>query len=575
MSDFLFGKLDGGNLSFVCGVVGHVECINGEGSSLGFDFSGLKKGVGFSRLKLGTRLLGSVRRVKFRRTAPVRRRAVPLTLRKLSIVKRTRANANGATTFKLPVLRGVSGGGGIVRNVIVTPAHRLTVRARRRLCHLDHSGGMSIRIICNKTSVGHRVHTLGGGPRVVIKAPNHLLSRVGHGAVHLSRVRALILSRTSRVLGVNFLRSVRTVLDRAPTRHRALLFSTAVPSSVGGVNIGFVRTPRRIGVGTSRATTGLVSRCFIGYGSFRGFSAVAHLFSIRGPRLTVMFNHAGHHISRLSGNLRLHNCHTRNVRNSLARRGHVDMLGTFGANGLSVLMTASITTHKLSVSNIARMCGCSVPRSPRDCIRHVNHANHTNGRNVSIAFIAPGRVSCLHAVRGLAGGPVAPLRPPDSRRTFHNRIGATVSRIRALIGRARASGCGHTTIHLLRRRATRSLITTFLGDLSGSTASIPIGVAPRHPLPSEGNGNNNNCGNGNNNNCGNGHDSSSEHNNKRHNNRHDFGGGHSDSDGPHSNNGHCSRGHNNNDTNTPGGDDRDFAVHGGGSWSMVGGLFSG
>lgn len=443
--------------------------------------------LGFGRLNLRRSLLGTVGQDKFRRTAPVRRTAVPLILTNVSIVNRTRAKANGATTFKLPVLRRISIGRRRVRTVIMSPAHRLTVRARRRLCHLNGSGHTGIRIICNKTSVQHRVGLLGRIPRVLIKAPKELLSRVGHGAISLSRIGALILSRTSRVLSVNFLRSVRTVVGGIPRRERALLFSTAVPGTVHSVNRGFVRRPRIIGVGTGRLAASLISRCFIGTHRCRGFSVVAHVLSMRTPRLAVIFNQAGHHISRLSGKLRTEKCGTTNVRNSLARRHHVGVLGGFGRKHLSVLITASITTEKLSVSNIARICGCSVPRSPRDCIRHVKHANHTKRRNVSMAFIAPGRVRCLHIVRHLAGGHVRPLHPPARGRTFVKRVSDTLKSVGSLIRGARARGCRGRTGRLLRRCSTIRLITTLLGRVAGSsTDSIPIGVAPRHPLPEEG-----------------------------------------------------------------------------------------
>lgn len=70
--------------------------------------------------------------------------------------------------------------------------------------------------------------------------------------------------------------------------------------------------------------------------------------------------------------------------NSITRGGHLHVLSRFAHKSLSVLITASITTHNLRVPTIARIFGCSLPSSYRSCIRHVNQANHTNTDNRSV-----------------------------------------------------------------------------------------------------------------------------------------------------------------------------------------------
>lgn len=215
----------------------------------------------FTSLNLGTPVLRTLGSLNCRGPSPVRTRYVPRLLGNHSILNVTRAKDKGATTFSLPLLRGLSPRLGTPRVLILTPAHRLTMRITRTVASFSgRVHNMGIITLCNNRHCSIRLHTLHRKPRVIINAPNHLLSRLGHNALSLSGLDNLILSRTSRVLHVNFVRSIRAVVTRVPRNRRATLFSTAVPRTVHHVAHHFVGRPRRIHVRSDIAAHPSVDR---------------------------------------------------------------------------------------------------------------------------------------------------------------------------------------------------------------------------------------------------------------------------------------------------------------------------
>lgn len=373
--------------------------------------------VGFSRLGLRSDILSTLSTVGFRRYAPMRRRAVPIVLRKGSLVNITRANAKGATTCLLPILGRLDGKNcprSTVGYVVVSPAHRLTVRVSRRVRNFSCFVPISDITICKKGSNVHfrrRGGKLALKTSIIVTAPKHLVDRLDLNCISLSGMSFFVLSRTSHVLSVKFSSSVVRVIGCLPGRQRAVVFSTAVPAGVRRLTGAVLRSPIRIGLTMSGPTRGVVRTTCV-YCRTRGLNVVRSLFRSRRPRHIVVFTSSGLGIGRIAGTLGHVGLGINRVRSSLRRDRHRRVVRRFHGHHVSVLITASVITHNVSVSSVHLIVGCSIPRSDRSCMRHVKHATHTGGSKYTVAFIDRARRAHFGRVRAFLKGSVCGLPMP-------------------------------------------------------------------------------------------------------------------------------------------------------------------
>lgn len=344
-------------------------------------------------MSLGSGILSTLCSVHFSAYAPMRRGYVPRVLRNRSMLNITRAKANGATTCLLPMLDGLSSNncpGSTVGYIVVSPAHRLTRRVSRTVrnfnCCLRSIDDITI---CNNGSNGHCSRRLGDlhvNTSIIVTAPNHLVARVSLNGMSLDGMDFFVLSRTSHVLSVNFSRSVGAVTSGLPGAYRAVVFSTAVPRGVRRLTGTLLGSPMRVGLTMDGPTRGVGRRTCI-YCRARGVAVVGSVFGTNSVGHIVIFDNDGVGIGRLTTTLRRVNVGYNTVRSSLRRTRHSSIVFGFGDNRFSMLITASVITHKVSVSSVRVIVGCSIPRSARSCIRHVNHATHTGHSNETVAFI--------------------------------------------------------------------------------------------------------------------------------------------------------------------------------------------
>lgn len=170
---------------------------------------------GFSSFTLRPGIMRTLRGGKFRGYAPVRTLTLPLALTNHSMTKRTRANAKGAVTFLASAFRCLlsrptvtSHGIGRPHTLVVTPAHRLTIRVRTSTRPLTRTANLGLNLTCNNSNCSGRLGILRDNISVLVNAAKHLVSCTGRGRVGLNTVRIIMLSRTSHVCSLNFVGSV-------------------------------------------------------------------------------------------------------------------------------------------------------------------------------------------------------------------------------------------------------------------------------------------------------------------------------------------------------------------------------
>lgn len=313
--------------------------------------------------------------------------------------------------------------------MVLAPAERLTIRIYRSVAGVKEFGHVGTMTICKGRPFSGRGSRLGRGARMIINAPKQIVSRVRQRALVLSRVGCLVVSRTSRVLGENFVSRIRTVVGRLPSGQMAVIFSTALPGSIRGLYRGCVGSPVRVGVRSAGIATSAVRRSLVRIESRRGVSLLGSIAIMRGPSDYLVFYQAGRRISAICDRLSETKCPYRELRKKLRRRSQFSIVRNFGLKGFHCLITASMTTENVSVSGIALIVGCSIPVRGRDCMRQAKEANHTKGGKGTVAFSAPFRKGFVGTVRECVNFSLPTERTPDRLRitnkgtTFRRGLG--------------------------------------------------------------------------------------------------------------------------------------------------------
>lgn len=313
--------------------------------------------------ELGVRRLGPVRRTSIRTFSGNNR----------SLVLLSPANSNGALTFLLPLINDLGTSIGKIRTIILIPSHRLTLRVRRIFGTVKARFGTVD--YCNKHPTVRRRHAVGKvRPTIVVNAPNHVGSRLSGRGFSTDAIGLLIVSRFSGYLRFNFRRRVTAIVKRLPSLGQHFLASTASTRRVPR----FAKLGHAVGLsflaGSIRRShlqlVGIISPTGSGVRALCGL-----LYALKDDSDVIFYGREST-ISHIDTLLARGKISGRHFRKNVRRPSQRQTLCGFHGNDYPILISASLTTHKLSVPRIRRVVRCRLPIGRRTFARHGNHATH-------------------------------------------------------------------------------------------------------------------------------------------------------------------------------------------------------
>lgn len=284
------------------------------------------------------------------------------------------AKSNGALTCLLPLIRDLGPNVANMRTVILIPSQRLTLRVSRMFGSVGAPFGTMD--YCKKQPTVRRRHAVGKiRPSIVVNAPNHVGSRLSGRGFSTSAIAALMVSRFSGYLRFNFRRRVTAIVKRLPGLRHHFLLSTASTRRVprfaklsGAVGLGFLGPRRRLA--RHLRLCGMLSP----RGS--GLRALCGLLYALKDRSALIFYGRHRDIRQMKGCLRSRGFRYNVFRNNVRRSSHRHSLCGFHGKDYRILVSASLTTHKLSVPRVRGMMRCRLPTGRSKCVRHGKHATH-------------------------------------------------------------------------------------------------------------------------------------------------------------------------------------------------------
>lgn len=327
------------------------------------------------------RLSSVLRGLGVRRLAPVRRTTGRTCRSTGSLMLLSPANSNGALTFLLPLMRALGTSVRNIRTLMLMPSHRLTLRVRAIFGSVKAPFGTVD--YCNKHPTVRRRQAVGNvRPAIVVNAPKHVDSRLEGRGFGTTAIIALIVSRFSGYLRFNFRSRVTRIVKRLPSLGGHILLSTAstrrVPRFTKMKNSAPSSNSQFVGLSflTPRTLTPHLQLRGIISPRGSGLRALCGLLYALNCRSALMFYGCHRDIRHITKCLGTEGFPYSVFRKNVRRPSHRHTLCGFHGNDYTMLVSASLTTHKLSVPNVRGIIRCRPPMGRRTCARHGKHATH-------------------------------------------------------------------------------------------------------------------------------------------------------------------------------------------------------
>ncbi|KAJ2356096.1 putative RNA helicase [Coemansia sp. RSA 2618] len=188
----------------------------------------------FSDLGLDSWLTETLRAMSINEPTEIQRACIGPILKGRDVIGGAKTGSGKTAAFALPILQALSEDPFGVFAVVLTPTRELAVQIAEQFGVLGKGVNLRVTVAIGGVSMVDQALSLSRRPHVVVATPGRLADLVESSAdaVHLRRVRFVVLDEADRLLSATFAPDLSVIMDAMPRERQTLLFTATMTESI-------------------------------------------------------------------------------------------------------------------------------------------------------------------------------------------------------------------------------------------------------------------------------------------------------------------------------------------------------
>ncbi|CDS14495.1 hypothetical protein LRAMOSA06664 [Lichtheimia ramosa] len=343
----------------------------------------------FSDLGVDGSLCELLKSMQIKRPSEIQRACIPPTLAGRDIIGGAKTGSGKTAAFALPILQKLSEDPYGVFAVVLTPTRELAFQIAEQFRVLGKSLGLKDCIVVGGMDMVEQAIQLSKRPHVIIATPGRLHDHIRSSAdaVHLSRVRFLVMDEADRLLEPCFAPALQAILSKLPKKRQTLLYTATMTNEILALQHQEKR-PFTYLCDMSVSTVPTLEQQYLFVPSQVRHVYLAHLLrsddfkdkSIiifcgrcdQAQLLTVMLIELGIDCTGLHSHM--------------TQQQRLNSLGRFRAEVVKILISTDVGSRGLDIPSVEVVINYHIPRDPTDYIHRVGRTARAGrgGRALSI-----------------------------------------------------------------------------------------------------------------------------------------------------------------------------------------------
>ncbi len=209
----------------------------------------------FEQLGVSSEIQAAIARLGFEQPTPIQEQAIPVLLetgRDLTALAQTGTGKTAA--FGIPLIQLLDASINQLQALVICPTRELCLQISRDLeSYAVNIPGVEIAAVYGGSSIDKQIKAIRGGAQIVVATPGRLMDLMSRKAVHLEKVRFVVLDEADEMLNMGFEEDVEHILSFTPAVKRVCLFSATMPPEIRRIAKKYMTDPVEVAVGKANS----------------------------------------------------------------------------------------------------------------------------------------------------------------------------------------------------------------------------------------------------------------------------------------------------------------------------------
>jgi len=353
----------------------------------------------FAALGLSPALLRTLAEEKYERPTPIQTQAIPHVLAGRDLLGCAQTGTGKTAAFALPMLQRLSTprDGAVAsapgsrraagpRALILVPTRELAVQVAESFGTYGRHLRVSRAVIFGGVGQGPQVEAVRRGADVVVATPGRLLDLMDQGHINLSAVEIFVLDEADRMLDMGFIKPIRQVITKLPTKRQNLMFSATMPPDIAQLADQILRQPAKVAVNPVASTAPAIRQWVLHVDKHDKRTLLREV--LRDPAMTrvLVFTRTKHGADRVTRDLDKASVRAEAIHGNKSQGARQKALAAFRDGRIQVLVATDIAARGIDVDGVSHVINFELPNEPESYVHRIGRTARAGAGGVALSF---------------------------------------------------------------------------------------------------------------------------------------------------------------------------------------------
>ncbi len=378
----------------------------------------------FDTLGLAEPIRRALAEEKYITPTPIQVQTVPVALAGRDVIGIAQTGTGKTAAFALPILHRLfaeprAPQRKACRVLVLSPTRELSGQILDAFRAYGRHLRVSATLAIGGVPMGRQVRALLNGVDVLVATPGRLIDLVRANALRLGDVDVFVLDEADRMLDMGFIRDIRTIVAKLPSRRQTLFFSATMPLAIARLAEEMLNAPAKLAVAPAATTVERVEQQVIHVNRAAKPLMLADLLARAPIERALVFTRTKHGADKLVRGLARAGVAAEAIHGDKSQGQRERALAAFRNGAVRTLVATDIAARGIDVDGISHVVNFDLPNVPETYVHRIGRTARAGAGGVAISFCDAEETAFLRDIERL----IRMTIPAADRRAAPRRAG--------------------------------------------------------------------------------------------------------------------------------------------------------
>lgn len=361
----------------------------------------------FNEMHLSKKILSAIKEMGYEALTPIQELAIPEILAKKDIIGLAQTGTGKTAAFALPIIDN------LIRNyssdrkikaLILSPTRELAVQTRDNILLYTKNTDYKCSVVLGGVNITSQISVLKRGVDILVATPGRLLDLVKQNKAKLDNVEMLVLDEADTMLDMGFIKDIRSIISKIPSKKRqTLLFSATMSDEIKELTKGIMNNPITIKTKSDEITADNVKQELYYVDKSNKLPLLLDLISTKEKQSILVFTKTKHFANKLEDKLDEYGVKVSVIHGNKTQSNRSRALKEFKSGVTNIMIATDIASRGIDINDLNLVINYDLPEKPEIYVHRIGRTARAGKNGKAITLCCSAELKDLKEIEKLIG----------------------------------------------------------------------------------------------------------------------------------------------------------------------------